>query len=284
MYRFAPDQAVEQRFRAIALSQIDAALKAIDEPDDGMRSAVHEVRRRCKKLRGLLRLVRPAFDQFGQENGAIRDAAAMLSSARDAEVQRLTILSLAGGSDDAGLLEAIAGRLPKAPIDRQFQQLVRFGVALSEVRARVTNWTLGKDSVAPLLRGLRANYRDERRRMQLAERTRLAADMHEWRKANKYFGSHLALLRGDAEQELAGERETVDRLSLLLGLHHDLSVLSEAATETPLLFGDTDEVAVLLRAVRARSDEVEAAAFALGEKLLAETPRELERRFGEVWT
>src|SRR4051794_11864935 len=107
MYKFAPDEPVEKRFRDIALSQIDAALEAIDRPDEGGRSAVHEVRRRCKKLRGLLRLVRPAFDQFGHENGAIRDAAATLSSARDAEVQRLTIISLAEGSDDAELLAAI---------------------------------------------------------------------------------------------------------------------------------------------------------------------------------
>ncbi len=283
MYRFAPDEPVEQSFREIALSQIDAALDAVDRHDDTARSAVHEVRRRCKKLRALLRLVRPAFEHFGSENGAIRDAAATLSSTRDAEVQRLTILSLAEGSDDAALLEAIAGRLPEAPAERQFQKLVRFGAALSEVRERVPEWRLDKDNAAPLLRGLRANYRDERRRMHLAERTRLADDMHEWRKANKYFGSHLALLRTGLEDELLAEREAVDQLSTLLGQHHDLSVLREAATQTPLLFGDTDEVAVLVRTLRVRSDEVELAAFALGDAVLAETPKELERRFAEVW-
>ncbi len=283
MYKFAPDEPVENRFRDIALSQIDAALKAIDEPDEGGRSAVHEVRRRCKKLRGLLRLVRPAFEHFGRENGAIRDAAAMLSSVRDAEVQRLTILSLAEESDQAELLRAIAERLPKAPVDRQFQKLVRFGVALSDVRTRVPEWSLAPDGIAPLLRGLRANYRDERKRMHLAERTRLAADLHEWRKANKYLGSHLTLLRAGTEEQLAGEREAVDRLSLLLGQHHDLSVLREAATETPLLFGDPHEVEVLVGAVVVRSDGVEAAAFALGDELLGETPKELERRFEGYW-
>ena len=69
------DDDVEQAVRRIACEQIDRALAEID--DDGLDFArkVHQVRKRCKKLRGLVRLVRPALDAYGRENAAFRDAA-----------------------------------------------------------------------------------------------------------------------------------------------------------------------------------------------------------------
>jgi hypothetical protein len=46
---------------------------------------VHQVRKLCKKLRGLIRLVRPEFDNFQKEDEFFRDAARELSYVRDAQ-------------------------------------------------------------------------------------------------------------------------------------------------------------------------------------------------------
>lgn len=45
---------------------------------------VHQVRKRCKKLRGLIRLVRPEFADYSAENAEFRDAARRLSPVPDA--------------------------------------------------------------------------------------------------------------------------------------------------------------------------------------------------------
>ena len=96
MYKFDPNgKSVEGTFRAIALSQLDEALADLRNGGSHGRSVLHEARRRCKKLRGLLRLVRPAFADFARENAAVRDAAALLSHLRDAEVLQHTVLDLA---------------------------------------------------------------------------------------------------------------------------------------------------------------------------------------------
>ena len=84
MYKFDPNgDPPETAFRAIALDQLGEALSDLDRPDSSGRPAVHEGRRRTKKLRGLLRLVRAGFADFGRENRALRDAAALLSHLRD---------------------------------------------------------------------------------------------------------------------------------------------------------------------------------------------------------
>ena len=96
MYKFDPKgEAPDAAFRAIAIDQLDEALSDLDTPDSSDRSAVHEARRRTKKLRGLLRLVRAGFDDFDQENVALRDAAGVLSHLRDREVQHETLAALA---------------------------------------------------------------------------------------------------------------------------------------------------------------------------------------------
>ena len=108
MYKFDPrGEPPETAFRAIAIDQLDETLADLDRPDRAHRSVVHEARRRCKKLRGLLRLVRPGFADFDRENTAIRDAAALLSHLRDSEVMHETFHELSEWRHDP-LFERLA--------------------------------------------------------------------------------------------------------------------------------------------------------------------------------
>src|SRR3569623_648211 len=111
MYKFDPHgEPVDAALRAIALDQLDETLADLSAPSDAGRSIVHEARRRCKKLRGMLRLVRPAFPDFEVENGAIREAAKGLSHLRDAEVLHQTLAALEKWRPDP-LLARLAGSL-----------------------------------------------------------------------------------------------------------------------------------------------------------------------------
>lgn len=59
-------------------------LRVIDGPDADPVKAIHRSRKRCKELRGLVRLVRPALgDRYSTANAAFRDAARVLSDYRD---------------------------------------------------------------------------------------------------------------------------------------------------------------------------------------------------------
>lgn len=284
MYQFDPTStAVEETFRSIALSQIDEALEALASPDVEKRSIVHEARRRCKKLRGLLRLVRPAFPDFRIENAAIRDAAALLSHLRDAEVLHETVGRLADWSGDEAVYQ-IAARLSAEPLpEPPDDKLTEYRLRLLAVRERAGQWKLRKDAPSVLLSGLRQTYAQDRKRMMKALGSGDPADFHDWRKAQKYHGFHVDLLRKAAPDVLETSLKTIDKLSDQLGIHHDLAVLLQLVDADPARFGSDTDVAALRTVIGMRRQEIEARVAMLGRQLLAERPRALAERFARYW-
>lgn len=283
MYKVDPKAGdVGDVFRAIAKDQLDEALANLDKGDNG-RSVVHEVRRRCKKLRGLLRLVRPAFADYAKENAAIRDAAALLSHLRDAEVLKDTVVAL-GEEKPSAAAERVAARLGGAAGDPEAgEQLEAFRVHLGAVRERAEHWSLRRSGQDAVLPGFVELYNRARRDLEAAVETREPVALHEWRKANKYHGFHLDLLRKLAPDVLAAEGELVDRLSETLGEHHDLVVLGDAVAADPARFGSDEDVAVLTEAAKARRSELEDDAFKLGRQIYAERPKAVRARVTRYW-
>jgi hypothetical protein len=284
MYKFDPGSpAIEETFRNVALSQIDEALQALASTDVEQRGLLHEVRRRCKKLRGLLRLVRSGFPGFEMENAALRDAAALLSDLRDQEVLRETMAGLSDGSGNDGF-QRVVQRLMSAPLAEPAQEkLSEVRLRLLAVRERATEWTLRKDAPAVLLRGLRKTYKQDRTRMARALASGEARDFHGWRKAHKAHGFHVDLLRNAAPDVLDADLQAIDRLSDLLGVHHDLAVLLHAVDIEAHCFGSSEDVAALRGAIHTRRKDIEERAGALGRQLLAERPRALAERFARYW-
>jgi len=83
-YHLSQKKTVKAGIVKIAKSQIDKAIEEVAEGID-RHEVVHQVRKRCKKLRGLIRLIRPAFPGCAKENAFFRDAAGELSYVRDAQ-------------------------------------------------------------------------------------------------------------------------------------------------------------------------------------------------------
>ena len=89
------DASVEKAVRRIALEQIDREIAKI-ERDEDRAEVIHDVRLCCKKMRGLVRLIRPAFSGYERENSDFRDTARLLSGSRDAKVLHDTFEMLVG--------------------------------------------------------------------------------------------------------------------------------------------------------------------------------------------
>ncbi len=62
-YRLQRSESVIQGVKRIAREQLDKALTDIKNEDMDRHEAVHQVRKRFKKIRGLIRLVRPSFEK-----------------------------------------------------------------------------------------------------------------------------------------------------------------------------------------------------------------------------
>lgn len=101
-------ESVQNGIRRAISEQIEKALDEITDRDLDRAETIHQVRKRCKKIRGSLRLVRGALgNRYSEENAWYRDTARHVSDLRDAQAMIETCDKLSGrfvDSVDEGVL------------------------------------------------------------------------------------------------------------------------------------------------------------------------------------
>jgi hypothetical protein len=281
------DKSVEAGVRRIALGQIENALEELRRKDKDSAEVVHGVRRRCKRLRGLIRLVRPGFPGYRRENTAIREAAAGLSGLRDASVMPETYDSLwkhtnlrPSGAARQWLVHYVARAVAQHDLP---QALSRCEAQLTSVGHRASAWTVEEDGFDAVGGGLKQIYVGMSEAMETARRRPAALNFHEWRKQEKYHLQHLELMRATAPEVLSGYRECADELGDVLGDHHNLHVLAETYEHARDLPELSDDLAAIDVAIAEKTQKLERKAFELGGELAAEKPRAFVDRYAHYW-
>jgi CHAD domain-containing protein len=267
------DGSIGGGFVRIAREQIDKAIAIAEDANDTPARRVHEARRRAKKLRALLRLVRPDFGHYAQENAHVRDAARGLSAARDVKVAADTLIDLMAWAGCEKPLITLA-----VEPGNEEAGLAEFAVDMRRMLSRSEHWKTGKIDLDTLARGLTDTYRKGLEAMHLVSVNPSDTAFHEWRKHAKYHWNQIGLLEACAEDILPSAHKAVGDLSDELGLHHDLAMLRERLNADDKLFGDIDTGFVLDAATR-RQAGLEAAIGVLGRQVYAETPKGLHARF-----
>lgn len=305
-YELEPAQPLDAEVRRIATELIDHAIAQIDGTkaathDAIHHEAVHEVRKDCKKLRGLLRLVRPTVPTlYKHENAAFRDVAASLSVLRDAEAAIETFDALIDhfcDNIDPESLAPLRQRLEehKAQVAAGAQaldeQLDLARTALVAASERVPGWELPSEVTDPaddagwsiIGPGLCKTYKRGRRAMQAAYAQPGVAAFHEWRKRAKYLRYQVRLLRASWPRVLKATHKETKQLGDLLGDDHDLAVLEQIIEEAEELNPTHDDEQMLLALAAQRSAQLRNAAYWLGSRLYAEKPKHLDQRMQSYW-
>lgn len=293
-YRLKRAESVRNGIRRIAREQIDKTLAEIDARQVDPHETVHQVRKRCKKIRGLLRLVRPAAEELYQyENAVFRDAAGQLSYVRDAQALVETFDDLVQTYDDqidssrfASVRQALVARRERITRDDGMleKQLSDFRHQMSEARVRIDAWSLDEKGFDALGKGLAKTYGRGRRAMHTAQAKPTPENFHQWRKRAKYHWYHLRILKPLWEEVLKKQRDEADRLGEILGDDHNLAVLAGILQQDPEPYGKRRDVQVLLAFIESRRAELQAQSRGVGERLYAEKEKHLVRRFRQYWT
>jgi len=298
------DRAMQANLTRIVDRQLRKALAelAIAPSDSRLADHVHQVRKRMKMLRGLLRLMRDAMppDMYRRENAALRDAANALSGSRDAQVCIDTFDTLVPAEtlkDEARQLAPVrealvAARdrlLAGAEADKNqngngnntADHLASARAELEAVRERLPSWRLTEKGFKAVAGGLKKVYGQGRTAFTQAYSSGDDGDFHEWRKQVKYHWYHMRLLH---PLWPAAQRARAKELKLLaerLGNEHDLTMLRE---ELPRLEGLEEGIVAELewRASR-RQLTLRDDARRLGGLLYAESPKALCRRYRHFW-
>ncbi|MEQ8767325.1 MAG: CHAD domain-containing protein [Planctomycetota bacterium] len=293
-YRLQIHEGLEAGVRRIAAEQLERALGELDSRDLESDEIVHQVRKRCKKIRGLLRLVRVAMgEQYRVENTAFRDEARKLSPIRDAQALTSTYDTLMERFDEQvdrstfGPFRAAMTRRQKELSDRLADPAIllkEFREAMVCAKERVGSWRVAEGGFDVVGDGLERTYSRGRQAMKKARDSRVDEDWHEWRKRVKYHWYHTRVLEGVWPRVLDRWSSEIKRLSDLLGDDHDLAVLENELVDGCLSEVGTPRDRQVFAALGAnRRADLQSEAVSLGAILYAESPGALRKRWKRWW-
>jgi CHAD domain-containing protein len=239
---------------------------------------IHDVRKRIKETRALMRLVRePLGSRFGKENKWYRNAGRDLSAARDAIALIESVDKLRKHSDDRATRKALRqirhalqqSNADEAEVERHIQELLD---GLDDARHRLSGWPKLPDRFATIGGGLQRSFRDGRRALAAVEDDPTPETFHELRKRVKDNWYHAQLLRRVWPDFMERYAEVIEDLSDALGDHHDLIVLRQTLTDDPLSFGDEAALSSAFSAIEKRRKQLEKKSVKVASHVYAEKP------------
>jgi len=215
-FQFDIQQPIQESVKGIANQFIIDAISVCKSEDLKHYEIIHSVRKSCKRIRGLLKIVRPNFGyNYEKENIFFRDLARTLSKARDRQVL-IELLEQYGNVTDHISFTTDTKTL-----------IANFEYEISNRKEKIQNWKIKFDGFKSIKGGIKKTYSRGKRAMQLAHTFPTVENYHEWRKRVKYHYYHLELLIQIWPSFMEPYVEQVHQLSEMLGKDHDLSLLKE---------------------------------------------------------
>jgi len=260
-------------YRRLILEDIAAARAGLLDANLSPEEGVHGARRRLKRIRSIMRVLRPALGrQYEAYRDDIRSVARGLAVFRDADVLQTmaTDLRTVSAPDQRALIERAITSLDKPPPNRRRGSLIPVLRALEELELDAEDLPEPKDGKALYLRATRRAYRTGRRTMKLARRGRAATDFHRWRKDAKDLW-HLLVLGGKRlPKRMRRHAARVDTLAEILGLDHDYWITGEHIARVA---GDLSNQEATRHLVAARRKRLQKKALKRGARLYRLRPR-----------
>ncbi len=291
-YRFdLRDAALSEALRRIAGAETAAILRLLTETEaEGETgpdaAAILGLRKRCKKIRALLRLLSAGLPKVQPaENALLRETAGGLAARREAAARLVTFDQIAAGETEPALLvlrahlATEAALLPTATaLDGDSLRNTFAALAL-----RIEGWELRGPDRRVLAEGLAETRMRARSAMRTARDAPSDEALHDWRKRAKDLWYQTRLLTPVWPEVMKPLAMEADILGKTLGHHHDLADLAThlAGLEEDVLRPPLRET-LMARILEAQT-ALETRAFPMGARLLAGDPEEVAEQWVKWW-
>lgn len=285
-YKFETTESIQKNLRSVATEELDGCLQALETMD--IHEAVHDIRKRLKKLRALARLLR---DEMGEENYKsiniyFRDLGQELSPIRDLTAHMET-------------MEAIRARYGKYVYVRFFNNINRelekerdkmeaalrkekffdhIRKKLEKARNELVDWPVNANDILVILPSIKRVYKRGRKALKNSSKNPGKEIFHEWRKRVKYLWYQVLLLQ-DLWPDLFSTWESeIHELANYLGVDHDLMVLRDKLKDTGLNLKDEAQQEMLHALIGEYSHQLRTQAWVKGELIYSEKPKHFVKR------
>lgn len=294
-YRFKSRKSVEQELGRIARQQLERASAELTDPELDPDKAVHQARKRFKKLRSLLRLVRPALDRevYKSWNRRFRDLGRSLAGARDADVllQTLDVLEEAmrvnaAAPDLSALRRELAASTGQEAGDDSRDLKTRMAAVAEDLRAareEMIRLSIDGNRFETLGAGLQWTHARGRKALRKTRESSTDDHFHEWRKRVKDHWNHSRLLMDVWPSLMKPYAKEMKRLSDLLGDDHDLAVFRQRLRELPEDTIPEPIAEALHQSIEHRQRMLRSEAYRVGNRVYAEKSKRLRQRIESWW-
>ena len=292
-YRFKTKESVAENVRRIVREEIDSAVSLLNQPDGRKRDeAVHGARKSIKKIRGLLRLLKPELGKtFRRENVHLRDTGRQLSVLRDAAALLETITRIQeqhGAALDRRVLMGVRKGLrdEKQQLEEQFERSKTIAQAASALRSlakRLHRWPLKDNGFKAIAPGLRGTYQAGRQALRKAKKKQDAESYHSLRKRVKDHWYHVRLLEGVWTRVMQAHEASLKDLETWLGEDHNVDVLRQKLTANQERFGGEENVRIFLAVTGEYQKDLQEKSRSLAERVYSEKPRHFVNDIAALW-
>lgn len=302
--RLRPDEPVTDGIRRVVRADLARVASALDDPGRGADRGVHDLRKACKRARGVLRMVRPALakKRYKRENARFRELANAVGAARgakvaldrfdelarDAELDRAAASAMRARLDEVLHERSAGGESQPDAVDAR-EALDRARPHLAAAYEAVLDW----DFVAPprarhaevgkgfaiVAGGYSRTYAAARDEWADLRECTGSERLHEWRKDVKYALYQTEVLRDVWKAEMRARAGELKRLARRLGEEHDWYELRGLLGEIP----DGDERRRLVRELENRRVALRGACLRAGGRLFADPADEHLAHVHRLW-
>jgi CHAD domain-containing protein len=294
-FQIKADESVTKGVRRLVRGQIDKALDGLtgrsgSDPEE----AVHDARKRFKRVRAVIRLARGGLGRklADREDTRFRDAGRPLSEVRDAGVLVQALEQLAELFGDQGRPEVIGSARErllnrKRDICRRVLNedgaMAKVARAMEEARDDVKRWKVAGDDWEALEGGLKWVYGRGYRAFHEASESATDENLHEWRKRVKDLWYVMDILKPIRPGFTEVRGEEAHKLADDLGDDHDLAVLRQVLTDPEDNLGVHSAGCVIVPLIDRRRAELQQGAFTRGRGLYGGRPKLFVARLGAYW-
>lgn len=292
-FQIQSSETLPEAIRRILHEEIDTAMTALQSETDP-HEGVHDARKCFKKIRAIIRLVRDEIgkESFLRENAWYRDSGRKLAVLRDATAMMETIEKIQEqfpSEVNTDVLNRLNDKLKENHEKISQQYLVEKNIRetvyilLEEGKERVDNLRLEKNSFRAIKKSLRRIYLAGYDGMALALDDPSDHNLHEWRKNVKYLWYHMMLLENIWPGMMKAFAFELDQLADMLGIDHDLAILSATLEEGQLAIREKsmeDELQMIIAKYR---HELQIKIFSLASNIYRPKPGDFTGYLETYW-
>ncbi len=286
-YKLEKEKSLKKNITTVASQEVDGCLTSLENMN--IHEAVHDIRKRLKKLRALVRLVR---DELGEENyKAInvyyRDLGRELADFRDltAHIETLEVLRERYGdhlyvnffNSVIKKIEKERGEMEKELKEKDFFQehLVK---KLQFAQKELVKWPIQENEISVILPSMKRVYKRGKNALKEASENPGMEIYHEWRKRVKYLWYQTLLLQETWPDFFSAMEAEIHELSDFLGDDHDLMVLKQRLEKDGFELDDDTQKELIHAVINEFSEHLREQALKKGALIYTEKPGDFKTR------